>query len=185
MQLEVELKFPLADRVGIERRLRTLGARFQDSVEQADLYFAHPARDFAHTDEALRVRSVGDANFVTYKGPKLEATSKTRHELELPLPTGTAAREGYCQLLELLGFRRVLEVRKRRCGGVVDWEGRRVELALDEVSGLGTFLEIELTCPPEGLAAARECLESLAAKLGLQQLERRSYLELLLARPAG
>ena len=44
-----------------------------------------PCRDFAQTDEALRIRTVGDTSFVTYKGPKLDATTKTRRELELPL----------------------------------------------------------------------------------------------------
>ena len=78
MQYEVELKFPVADLGAIEARLVELGTRFDEAVTQVDRYFAHPARDFARTDEALRIRQVGNACYVTYKGPKVDAATKTR-----------------------------------------------------------------------------------------------------------
>ena len=52
-EFEVELKFPVADPTEIERRLTSIGAKWASEVEQVDTYFAHPARDFAQTDEAL------------------------------------------------------------------------------------------------------------------------------------
>ena len=85
MKYEVEQKFPLADAAEAERKLVALGGPFSDPVEQVDRYFGHPARDFAKTDEALRIRRIGQENRITYKGPKLDAATKTRRELELPL----------------------------------------------------------------------------------------------------
>ncbi|HUG89298.1 MAG TPA: CYTH domain-containing protein, partial [Planctomycetaceae bacterium] len=55
---EVELKFPLSDSERVQAELGRLGARPNESVEQIDRYFNHPARDFGETDEALRIRQV-------------------------------------------------------------------------------------------------------------------------------
>ena len=181
MNLEVEQKFRLADWADIERRLAGLGAQIEPPVSQSDQYFAHPNRDFAQTDEALRIRRVGRRNFVTYKGPKLDATTKTRRELELPLTPGDRASASFAELLAALGFQPVREVRKLRRRAIVVWQGRRVEAALDEVEGIGPFIELELQAEPADADAARATLASFAVELGLSQSERRSYLELLLA----
>jgi adenylate cyclase, class 2 len=182
MNYEVEQKFPLADPAAVEQRLRELAGAFSEPVEQVDRYFAHPARDFAKTDEALRIRRVGEQNFITYKGPRLDATTKTRREIELPLAAGAAAAEQFAELLTALGFRRVAEVRKLRRKACFHREGFEVEAALDEVESLGHFAELELIADDANLDAARQCLASLAAELGLTSTERRSYLELLLER---
>ena len=180
MHFEVEQKFRVEDTTAVESRLRELGARSGGVIEQVDRYFNHPARDFAQTDEALRLRQVGDANFITYKGPKLDPTTKTRREIELSLPPGPDESGRFAELLTALGFRPVAEVRKTRGLMHVDWHGHTVEVALDDVAGLGRFVELELAADENELAAAQACISSLAAALGLQQSERRSYLELLL-----
>ena len=82
---EVEQKYPLADVAAVEAALARLGATWHATVEQVDRYFNHPCRDFAATDEALRLRRTDQALAITWKGPRLDATAKTRRELELPL----------------------------------------------------------------------------------------------------
>lgn len=188
---EVELKFPIADPSAVERRLIALAARFRDPVDQVDRYFAHPARDFARTDEALRLRRTGDDVAITWKGPRIDTATKTRRELELELAAVAAAPgrrsnaaatlERWTELLEALGFRRVRDVAKRRRPARVPWQGAEVDVAVDELTGLGTFLELELQASQGELPQARGCLESLARELGCTEPERRSYLELLLA----
>src|SRR4029453_19590505 len=78
---EVELKFPLSDPAEVWARVAGLGVKFGPAVEQVDQYFNHPAREFAVTDEALRLRQVGVENCVTYKGPKIDKSTKTRQEI--------------------------------------------------------------------------------------------------------
>jgi adenylate cyclase class 2 len=175
---EVELKFQVSDSAHLERELVALGAHFREVVEQVDRYFAHPCRDFAATDEALRLRRTGSDVAITWKGPRIDATTKTRREIELAL--AAAAPDG--GPLEALGFRQVREVAKRRRVAIVAWEGAEVEAALDTVAGLGGYLELELQAPVDGVPLARARLESLARRLGCGPAERRSYLELLLAR---
>ncbi len=180
MLLEVEQKYPIADLAAMRHSLAALGATFEPAVEQADLYFAHPIRNFKETDEALRIRRVGNENFITYKGPKLDATTKTRREIELRLASGEEGYRSFAKLLEVLGFGGVYEVRKERIAGVLFWEERQVDAALDTVRGLGTFLELELLTDPGDLEAAKDCLASLAQKLQLSTSQRRGYLDLLL-----
>ena len=71
--LEIEVKYPVADWDRVERMLREWKAEVDEGHEEADRYFNAPDRDFAKTDEAVRIRQIGHANFVTYKGPKTDA----------------------------------------------------------------------------------------------------------------
>lgn len=182
MAVEVEQKFRVSDIEAVARRLVALGARAGETHQQVDCYFAHPQRDFAQTDEALRLRRVGRHNYVTYKGPKLDATTKTRREIELQLPDGEAAAQEAAQLLEVLAFRRVADVYKRRAHYTLNWQQRDVLVALDDVDGLGDFVELEIMAEEQQVDAARDAIRSLAGRLDLSNSERRSYLELLEAR---
>jgi adenylate cyclase class 2 len=182
MQFEVEQKHRVGDKTALVAKLTKRGATLCDAIVQSDCYFAHPARDFARTDEALRIRTVGAASFVTYKGPKLDAATKTRRELELPLAPSDADGSQFAELLSALGFTPVATVRKQRQEFHVAYDGRDVEVALDEVDGVGTYVELELMSDEAGLESAKAVIAALASKLELGPSERRSYLELLLAK---
>jgi adenylate cyclase class 2 len=85
-------------------------------------------------------------------------------------------------LLGYLGFEPVATVSKsRQCVQLVR-EGLPVEIALDEVDNVGTFVELEICTEdkPAAIERAKQVLATLAQQLGLNQVERRSYLELLL-----
>ena len=192
---EVELKYRAADVPEVEAALERLGASWHGTAEQVDRYFNHPSRDFAVTDEALRLRSTAVGVAITWKGPRLDATAKTRHEIELPLALAAvpaaaealaavpATLDRWTGLLEALGFRRVREVVKRRRLATVAWEGAVIEVALDHVAGLGDFVELELQAESAGIAVAAARIESLARELGCTNPERQSYLEMLLSNP--
>lgn len=178
------MKFPAADVAALEKNLIGLAARFHEPIDQVDLYFAHPARDFAKTDEALRLRRVGGEVAITWKGPRIDTATKTRREIELPVaavgPAGGGTIAAWTELLEALGFRRVMEVAKRRRPARVPWQGCDVDVAIDAVDGLGDFVEVEVQARQGEVPQARAVLESLASALGCTGQERRSYLELLL-----
>ncbi len=185
MHIEVEQKFRVPDPAEFLRRLAAWGGSLGEPEAQSDTYFAHPGRDFAKTDEALRIRHVGDSNAITYKGPKLDATTKSRREIEIPFAPRKATAEQMAELLVALGFRAVAEVCKQRRTAQVAWRQHTVEVALDDVADVGTFVELELSADEAGLETAKETIASLAAALGLADSERRSYLEMLLAQQTG
>jgi adenylate cyclase, class 2 len=182
--LEVEMKFSDVDFARLERELRDRGAREDPARDDCDQYFNAPDRDFAKTDEALRLRRIGSTNFVTYKGSKRDAQTKTRTEIEVPFAEGDQAAEDFARLLQHLGYRPVRKVRKHR--RVFHWErgGYQLEVCLDDVDGLGHFAEVEILAPEDQIEAARKALLETAKALGLTNTERRSYLELLLAKGA-
>jgi adenylate cyclase class 2 len=183
MPYEVEVKFPITDRSAMQRELAALGGVCKGKHAEVDVYLAHPARSFVQTDEALRVRRTDSKIVITYKGPKIDATTKTRTEIELEL-SESAAVSDVLRLWEHLGFRPVREVKKDRESWAVSWHGREVQACLDRVAGLGEFIELELSAEPEQLEESRQLLTALAGRLQLGASERRSYLELLLEKDA-
>lgn len=181
MDVEVELKFRVADPQDVRNALERLGGRPADSIEQVDTYFAHPARDFAATDEALRLRLVGNWGGVTYKGPLLDRETKSREETEIAFTGGAADAKRFACVLERLGFRPVREVRKIRQPWSLAWNHYDIEIAFDDVAGLGTFIEIETSSSRDRFESAKQAVLALAEKLDLRDPERRSYLALLLS----
>ena len=121
MTFEVELKFAVNDSGHFSRMVQSLGGEWGQPMFQVDRYFNHPSRDFSRTDEAFRIRSVSDRNYVTYKGPKIDTTTKTRQEIELPLASGAAAADAFRHMLEALGFHFVAAVHKQRQSTSVHW----------------------------------------------------------------
>ena len=177
MQLEIENKYPIDDVARLEERLRAIGATRLGHTEQADTYYGHPSRDFAETDEALRIRRTAGEARVTYKGPKLDQATKTRHEIETPL----AEPDAWPALLVALGFREVATVRKQRERFELSRPPFEIEICIDRVDRVGQFAEIEIVADEAEREAAQRVLAELADELSLANPERRSYLEMLLA----
>jgi adenylate cyclase, class 2 len=182
---EVELKFPIADADEMTLQLLARGAHRGGVVKQSDLYFQHPCRDFRQTHEALRLRKTDDGLRITYKGPIIDARTKMRRELELPVGRDTSEFDQFRELLTVLGFEPVRGVEKTRAVYDLMWEGRPLELAVDAVEGLGTFLEIESMAHDSDRDAARDAILRLAENLGLKNPERHSYLQLLIQQASG
>jgi adenylate cyclase class 2 len=184
--LEIEQKFANADFAVLESRLKQWGAAPAGEHVEADHYFNAPDRDFKATDEAFRLRHVGESNFLTYKGPKRAAAVKVRTELEVALRDGDQAAREMTQLLTHLGYRPVAVVKKRRRMFRLERDGFAVTVCLDDVEGLGRFAEVEVLAPEGRRDTAERALAGLAAELGLKDVERRSYLGLVLAdQPPG
>jgi adenylate cyclase class 2 len=180
--LEIEVKCPVMNFDAVRQTLTAWGARADPPQVEADHYYNAPDRDFGKTDEALRVRRVGVKNRVTYKGPKLDKHTKTRAEIEVSLAEGDKAAEDFCRILECLKYRATAVVRKQRVAYHLDRGGFALEVTLDDVAEVGKFIEVEIQAPPESLEAGRAVLLQVVADLGLTQTERRSYLEMLLAK---
>ncbi|WP_129115689.1 class IV adenylate cyclase [Halegenticoccus tardaugens] len=179
---EVELKVR-ADHVTARRRLDERGAERVAAVAQRDTYYDAPHRDFAETDEALRIRretpADGDgeaesATKVTYKGPLVEAESKTREEFE----TEVADDGAMAGILRGLGFEEAAVVEKERERYSLDGYA----VTLDRVDGLGEFVEVEREATEDRVESVRKGAVAVLRSLDLDPDEgiRTSYLGLLL-----
>ncbi|MDF9746550.1 class IV adenylate cyclase [Natrinema salsiterrestre] len=176
---EVEVKVPAALEA-VRDRLEDRGATPLGNVVQVDTYYDAPHREFAETDEALRIRSESpeddsDETRVTYKGPLLDDESKSREEVE----TAVADREKFAAILANLGFDPAATVRKERDRFAL--EGYTI--TLDSVDDVGEYVEVETEVETESeLEAAREGAYDVLERLGLDPDDqiRTSYLGLLL-----
>jgi len=175
---EVELKVR-ADHDPVRERLGALDGESAGTVVQEDTYYDAPHRDFAATDEALRIRRERDDGDevvrLTYKGPLVDDTSKTREEFETALgddDTGDA-------ILGALGFTPAATVRKERERFAID----EYTVTLDAVDGLGEFVEVETGATESDLDSAREGARGTLDALGLDPEDsiRTSYLGMVLA----
>lgn len=175
--IEVEVKAKINDFNKIKKKLNELNAIKLKSEFQMDLYFNSPIVDYAKTDEALRIRkteSNDETNiFITYKGPKLDKTSKTRKEIEMKIENENKAKD----ILESIGFKEVKTVEKNR----EYYEYKEFEICLDSAKGLDYYMEIELSLEENSnYENAQNKIFQLFKILGIESgFERRSYLELL------
>jgi adenylate cyclase class 2 len=182
--VEIEIKIPIKEvfldedpQIYITRAI----ALPYEEIRQTDIYFQSPIKDFQQTDEALRIRQIDSKEKtqlveVTYKGPKLGNDMKIREER-------TISTKNYSDTLlifDRLGFISVAEIKKKR----VNWKYNNIIISLDEVIGLGNFIEAEMIASKntnEISNSKEEILDSLKEifpKWSGKE-ERRSYLELL------
>ena len=205
---EVELKLR-ADHDTVRTALDDAGATPDRRVRQVDTYYDAPHREFAETDEALRLREerrerMGDSDApdvvdegdatdapdvvdeagvtdaetttrLTYKGPLVDAESKTRAEHETAVADGDTA----AGILAGLGFEPAAVVEKDRTFFRLDG----YTVSLDTVDGLGEFVEVEGEAAGEDdVADVREGAADVLRGLGLDPDDqiRTSYLGLLL-----
>ncbi len=185
---EVEVKFAIKNPKSIEAKLSQIGAVKTNTETQIDTYFNHPCRSFEYTDEALRLRSreqtvitsptkdIPPAKVeLTYKGPKLDVSTKTRFEMS----AGFENLEAMQAILKRLGFREVATIEKQRV--FFSFEGKTV--SIDYVQNVGTFLEVETVVDSEDMIPeSREAILTFVESIGLRREDsiRESYLELFL-----
>lgn len=177
--LEAECKFRVSDIAYVKQNISSAGGEFLRRELHRDTYLRHPSRDFRQTDEALRIREINGEPWVTYKGPRLAGPIKIRPEIELPLAPKTV--EQWLQIWTSLGFVIAASVEKEREIYRCTFESRELTVTLDSVTDLGEFAEVERVLDSaEEIQQAQSDILELAKKLGLKEIERKSYLGLLL-----
>jgi adenylate cyclase class 2 len=183
--LEVEQKYRNADRAATVAMLLDWGATLAQDRTDVDLYFSAPDRDLKETGEAFRLRRIGLKNFLTYKGPKRDAETKTRSEIEVALGDGDATAADAERMLLALGYRPVTTVRKKRRVYTFTRDGFDVEACFDTLENVGEFVELEIIAEEAQYETAKAVLLATAAELGLTDIETRSYLGLVIASQAA
>jgi homotetrameric cytidine deaminase len=146
-----------------------LGAEDHGEISQRDTYFAG-----ARGRLKLREQEPGEDELIQYRR-RDAAEARESDYRRLPVADGPALREA---LDAALGTLVVVEKRRRLL------LHENVRIHLDEVDGLGSFVELEgVLGPGAGPGAELEKVERLRAQLVIGELEARSYSDLLLDTP--
>ena len=169
--IEVEIKVKISDPNQVRKRFEENKGVYKISLHHEDTYFNMPKglRDFKQTDEALRLRKSIEFNrdnkamaqkinyFITYKGKKIDKTTKTREEIEVKINER--------ELYEFL------------------FKDMKIEALIDYLPILKQhFVEVELmTESYEDIEKSKKILFQFLEKFGIMKEEsiRRSYLELI------
>jgi adenylate cyclase class 2 len=183
---EVEIKFRVENVSEFEDKLQQFGgAGFGESVTEFDRFFQHPCRNFVQTDECLRLRNrlLSDGtseHSLTYKGPKVDVSTKTRQEIEISV----SEPERWESLLTALGFYQSASIHKLRRRQSLTVNHRHVDVLLDILPALPesgrNFVEMEMMATEEEVDECRNTILSITDQLGLSHPIRDSYLQLVL-----
>ncbi|RTR40948.1 class IV adenylate cyclase [Shewanella canadensis] len=167
---EVELKYRLTSRAQFLSRLKAMNPEImlEDNLEQ-DSYFDLSGGELKGQNKSVCIRNMQPSGIKLWivKGPepdRCEAVNITDDEKA-------------CSMLQTMGFKRVLEMKKTRS---IYFLGE-FHATLDHLEGIGDFAELAIMTDDEHrLAKYRMQLLELAASLGLEstQLETGSYREL-------
>ena len=165
----VELKAPDPDPARTLERALAAGARDQGVLRQRDTYFA-----VAHGRLKLREEEPGGATLIAYERPDAAAERVSHYELvAVPAPA---------PLLAALSAANGVSARVDKRRRLLLWDTVRIHL--DEVDGLGSFLELEaVAAPGSDLAREREQIARLRELLGIAEdtLREGSYADALTA----
>jgi adenylate cyclase, class 2 len=169
----LERKLCCADLSAATAAVERLGARCEGVLEQTDVYFRVPQGRLK-----LRTTDGQPAMLIWYERPN-ETRARWSQYYLVPISDPAALRAALAAALGECG-----EVRKRRT--LYLWHNVRIHL--DEVAGLGTFVELEaVMSPSDDEATARSRVSELSAALHLSPADEvaGSYADLLAARPGS
>ena len=194
--IEVEIKARITNPNELKNRFEKLNGMYKLSLYHEDTYFNMPKglRDFKKTDEALRIRksvefqkNINDSEkivnyFITYKGEKIDTSTKSRKELEVKLNDGIQMRE----ILKSLGFKEIFTVKKERELFEFKYKNIKLEALIDYIPILKEYyMEVEITTETiDKLNETREILFEFLSNIDIKREEsiRKSYLELIAER---
>lgn len=164
--IEVELKFKLLNAEAVVSFL-TSNAEFKYKSFQHDIYYNAPHRDFledqANISEWLRIRVEKDKAQINYKDWQPHDNSVKTHCKEYE--TDVQSYEQLSLILDALNFKKLIEVKKTRRA----WLYKDVEVSIDEVEGLGQYLEVEYKGNDlESIEQIREFLQSIVTEMGTE-----------------
>lgn len=135
MAYEIELKLKLYNANDVVEFLSN-NAKFLYEEHQIDDYYTPPHKNFFadmnKVTEWFRVRKTNDKNSITYKD-----YSKITYCTELE--SVVEAVDDVEQILVVLDFKKIVTVDKKRRS----WLWKDIEISLDEVCNLGSFIELE------------------------------------------
>ncbi|MDR0911775.1 MAG: class IV adenylate cyclase [Methanobrevibacter sp.] len=212
--IEVEVKAKLNNKKELIGKLKSINAIYSHREIQNDIYYERNDIQFAKNDKALRIREIEVNNEkivkITYKGSKIEDKSKTREEIEIAIEDKDKMRSIFDRLMfiESGNVKKTRDIYKYKMlnnslnNNLNENLDENFEICIDNVEGLGNFVEIEIAIDEEinddelindkkvnnndakiknkHVEIAIEKIYELFKELGINDgFERRSYLELL------
>jgi adenylate cyclase class 2 len=167
--LEIEVKARVRESDKLLAQLAALGCELSAATVQDDTVYVERLGDletYLANGRFVRIRvQDGDTVILTVKKPvRAGGDVLTKHEHEVT----TDSREATADVLQLMGYSpAVRTIKRRRTGHVGD-----IEVCLDEVEGLGSFIELEKMVEEEMATRIETELAQFLDSLGITEDDR-------------
>jgi len=167
MAKNIEIKAAVADLAALEHKVRAIATQGPELIAQDDCFFPCP-----HGRLKLRIFAANAGELIFYQRPN-QAGPKTSFYLRTPTQDPASLLATLSQAYGLSG--RVIKQRTLYMVG-------RTRVHLDQVAGLGSFMELEVVLAEnEAEQAGIEEAQHLLATLGIAELDliEDAYIDLL------
>ena len=166
---EVEIKYKVKSFKGFKKKLKELGFEFEENEEFIDHYYTDKARKFIKNETCLRLRKRGDKALLTYKPKTIRVQNiKSKTEIE----TNVDFKE-MNNIIKRLGFPLAVKFSKKS----EEYKKGRVTVSLDTVNDK-KYVEVEVMAHDS--KRAKERVSETATLLGLKDVEKRNYRDIML-----
>lgn len=164
MKLEIEVKAKVKDFEIIKNKLKEIGCVLSLPIIQDDYIYNKKDIDiYKNYDDSpiLRIREQDKKILFTLKKNRSNELDCIEKELEV------SNKDTLEDIFELLGYENTVEVHKKR----IKTNYKDYEICLDQVDGLGSYIEVEKMSDEEGEKVQNELFEFLQT-LGVSKEDR-------------
>jgi len=170
--VEIEAKVLLddAERLRLVQVIERAGLTLSDPVVQRDVYFKERGfRQRVHGPGSCLVRVRYEFGRTTLNMKRLTQRDGVWEEVETPVGNGMVAES----IIQSIGGEHAVTVTKSRRSARLD----RLDILIDDVQDLGSFLEVAVETDEDGVAAAREEIDDFLKHLSISKdrIELRGY----------
>lgn len=167
---EIEVKVRVENPEPVMKALEALGCAWSDAITQHDTVYVKDAssiQQYLRNNDFLRLRvQNGDTTILTLKHHPERADNPDSAPLEHELTVDS--KEEMEKLLLTLGFIEAVQIKKARKKA----KHEKWEICVDEVEGLGTFIEIEeLATPDTSVPETRKRMRAFLTQIGIPENE--------------
>ena len=164
---EIEIKAKLKNKTQVMKKLKALGCEFSAPITQEDSVYTKNVGtlEMYRNNEAylrIRIKNVVETLF-TFKKKGVNDLDSIEHEVTIN------SKEEMEQALFHMGYKKAMEIDKTRT--ITHYDG--CEICIDEVKGLGSFIEMEKLTNEKGDAQKiQDELFKFFKTLGIDKKER-------------
>lgn len=166
---EIEVKAKLKDREKVIKHLKDLGAEFYETKYQKDTaYWPNDIKDLStHVlgRNFLRIREqeVGGKKKIifTLKQPQTNQTDCIEHEIKIEENDTPSMKS----IISFLGYYKYVTIEKTRLTAKLN----DIEVCIDDVVGLGSYIELEKFAPADSAAETQKELYAILESWGINK----------------
>ena len=171
MNVEVEIKIEIQNFEEVKAKVAAIGKLIK-SIKQVDDYFIPSHRDFfvqkPCPTEWLRIRTNPDKVIFEYD-KAVNMTAGGDYDYAEEYETVISDADELRKILNFLDFKKVITIDKQR----EYWDCGDIEVALDKIEGLSTFIEAEAKGDFKDAAQAKRACIKFLEELGIGKAEKR------------